>query len=193
MFKKIFILVAVVGGLAYFANLAVQESRRVGVNQGYEPDQPIAFSHKVHAGDNKIDCMFCHFAAEKGRHAGIPPANVCMNCHTQIKKDSPEIAKIKTALEQNKPIEWTKVHRLPDFAYFNHSQHVTSGKVSCQDCHGPVETMTRMRQDEPLTMGWCMECHRAKGITPPEGHSTEKPRKDLLTPMGGLDCAKCHY
>jgi ribosomal protein L34E len=193
MWRKIFILTIVFGGLAYFANLAVQEARRVGVNQGYEPDQPIAFSHKVHAGDNKIDCMYCHFAAEKGRHAGIPPANVCMNCHAEIKKDSPEIVKIKTAIEQNKPIEWLKVHRLPDFAYFNHSQHVTSGKVSCQDCHGPVETMTRMRQDKPLTMGWCMECHRAKGITPPEGHSVEQTKQDVMKAMGGLDCAKCHY
>lgn len=184
MWRKIFILTLVLGGLAYFVNLAVQEARRVGVNQGYEPDQPIAFSHKVHAGDNKIACTYCHFGAEKGRHAGIPPANVCMNCHSQIRKDSPEIAKIKDALEKNKPIEWLKVHRLPDFAYFNHSQHVTAGKVICQDCHGPVETMKVMRQDKPLTMGWCISCHRDRGIVPGADHKET---------VGGEDCAKCHY
>ncbi len=194
MLKKIFILAVVLGVFIFAANAIIREARRVGSNQGYEPDQPIAYSHKVHAGDNKISCLYCHVGAEKGRHAGIPPANLCMNCHTQIKKDSPEIGKIKDALEKNKPIEWVKVHRLPDFAYFNHSQHVTAN-VSCQECHGAVETMTRMRQDKPLTMGSCMECHRARGIMPPTGHDPlSNPKKEQTPmPMGGMDCAKCHY
>lgn len=184
MLKKISIGFAAIALLVYLANLVIGTARRVGVNQGYEPDQPIAYSHKIHAGDNKVPCLYCHFGAEKGRNAGIPPANVCMNCHSKIKADSPEIAKIKTAIEQNKPIQWIKVHRLPDFAYFNHSQHVVAGGVTCQTCHGPVETMTRMRQDQTLTMGWCISCHRERGITQAPNH------KDTV---GGEDCAKCHY
>src|SRR5690606_8602751 len=106
--------------------------------EGYAPVQPISFSHKVHAGDNQIACVYCHYSAEQGRHAGIPPAELCMNCHTHVKKDSPEVGKINEALVQNKNIEWEKVHHLPDFAYFNHSQHVRVGNVSCQECHGDV-------------------------------------------------------
>lgn len=191
MLKKIVMVVVLLGGVGFVANLIVQESRRVGSNQGYEPDQPIAYSHKIHAGDNKISCLYCHFGAEKGRHAGIPPANVCMNCHTQVKKDSPEIQKIKKAIDENKLIAWIRIHQLPDFAYFNHSQHVTAN-VSCQECHGAVETMTRMRQEKPLTMGWCINCHRDRGVTPPEGHAAN-PKLDKTKAIGGMDCAKCHY
>ena len=186
--KKIFISLGIIGLIAVAGALIVRGARSVGVNQGYEPDQPIAYSHKIHAGENKIPCLYCHFGAEKGRHAGIPPANVCMNCHKKIKTDSPEIKKIKEAIEQGRPIAWVKVHRLPDFAYFNHSQHVAVGKITCQECHGPVESMTRMRQEKPLTMGWCIDCHRQKGITPPEGHLSDRGKA-----IGGLDCAKCHY
>lgn len=172
--------------LGFLASMVIREARRVGVNQGYEPDQPIAYSHKVHAGDNKIPCLYCHFGAEQGRHAGIPPANICFNCHNKIKADSPEIKKIKEAMEKNQPIQWIKVHRLPDFAYFNHSQHVVagkpdSGKVPCQECHGPVETMTRMRQDKDLTMGWCLDCHRSDRSDKFDSSDTKQ------------DCSKCHY
>ncbi|MCB0404945.1 MAG: cytochrome c3 family protein [Bdellovibrionales bacterium] len=161
---------------------AAKEARQMGNTQGYEPDQPINFSHKVHAGENKISCRYCHYGAERGRHAGIPPTQLCLNCHSEIKKDSPEIAKIKEALDNKDPIEWIRIHQLPDFSYFNHSQHVTAG-VSCQQCHGPVESMTRMRQHAPLTMGWCLECHRAQGLAPPHDQRT----------MAGGDCNKCHY
>lgn len=168
--------------------LAVSGLRQVGDNQGYEPDQPIAFSHKVHAGDNQIACLYCHFGAEKSQHAGIPPAQVCMNCHSNIHKDAPEIEKIKTALAEGKPIEWTKVHHLPDFVYFNHAQHVGTGAVKCQECHGPIENMMRMRQDAPLTMQWCLDCHRSRDVVV---HGTTELKK--VSDMGGTDCARCHY
>lgn len=184
-------------GLATLVAWLVRAGMKVGVNQGYSPDQPIAFSHKIHVGENKIDCRYCHFGAEQGRHAGIPPANVCLNCHNKIKKDSPEIQKIAKAVAENKPIEWVKVHNLPDFVYFNHSQHVNAG-VDCRSCHGPVETMGRMRQDQPLTMGWCIDCHRKQGIAPPPGHEKAAAAEFLSEKMpkafvGGMDCAKCHY
>ena len=176
---------------------AVIAGRQVGVHQGYEPDQPIAFSHKIHAGENKIACMYCHFAADQSRHAGIPPANVCMNCHNKIKTESPEIKKIQEAVREDKPIQWVKVHNIPDFVYFNHSQHVIAG-VSCQSCHGPVETMGRMRQAKSLTMGWCIECHRQRNIKPPPGHATTVPGELEMAEQPtlfreGMDCAKCHY
>lgn len=188
MINKIIVIIVILLALGWGASLVIREARRVGVNQGYEPDQPIAYSHKVHAGDNQIPCLYCHFAAEKGRHAGIPAVSICMNCHRKIKTGSPEIKKIREALEKNEPIQWVKVHRLPDFAYFNHSQHVNSGKVICQDCHGAVQTMTRVRQENDLTMGWCINCHREKGVIPPEGHLEDRHRS-----IGGEDCSKCHY
>lgn len=180
----ILLVVIITGGFGY---LVLSGFSQVGDNQGYEPDQPVAFSHKLHVGDNGIQCLYCHSGAEKSRTAGIPAASVCMNCHSNIRKDSPEIQKIKTALDQNKSIEWTKVHRLADFVYFNHSQHVVAGKIQCQACHGPVETMTRMRQDQPLTMGWCLDCHRKSDVVV---HAT-KVKKE--SDIGGADCAKCHY
>lgn len=161
----------------------VVKARAIGLNQDYAPDQPIKFSHKVHAGDNKIQCLYCHFAAERGRHAGIPPVELCMNCHTHIKLDSPEVAKIKSSLENGKTIEWIRVHHLPDFAYFNHSQHVKVAGLKCQTCHGPVESFEVMKQSATLSMGWCMDCHREKEIAPPNDHKS----------AAGGDCAKCHY
>ncbi|WNG49452.1 cytochrome c3 family protein [Archangium minus] len=131
----------------------------VNNNQNYMPEQPIAFSHAVHAGHYEIDCQYCHVGAEKSRHAGIPHAGVCMNCHTQVKTDSPEIQKLTRAVKENKPIEWVRVHRLPDHAYFSHANHVTAG-LECQKCHGPVQEMVRLEQVEPMTMGWCLDCHR---------------------------------
>lgn len=184
--KLMIVLIVVV--FTFFIYFTVDALQKVGDNQGYEPEQPIAFSHKVHAGDNQISCFYCHFGAEKSRHAGIPPTNVCMNCHTNIQKNSPEIAKVKKAITENKAIEWNKVHRLADFVYFNHSQHVKVGKIQCQTCHGAVESMTVMRQESPLTMGWCIDCHRNSNVT---GHVSGKMKK--VSDVGGTDCAKCHY
>ncbi len=167
----------------YLFKFAIDQGQQVNFNVNYQPDQPINFSHKIHAGENKINCNYCHFAAEKGRHAGIPPTQLCFNCHDKIRKDSPEIQKIKKAMVEGKPIEWIKVHHYPDFAYFNHSQHVKVGKISCQECHGAVETMTKVKQVRELNMGWCLECHRKNEISPPTDHKSSK----------GGDCARCHY
>jgi hypothetical protein len=161
------------------AGVVARELSRVGVHQWYSPVQPIAFSHKLHAGDSRIPCLYCHFGARTSRHAGIPPANVCMNCHGILQKQSAEIEKLKELVAIARPIAWTKVHNLPDFVYFNHSQHVIAG-VACQACHGHVERMERIEQEAPLTMGWCIQCHRA--------HSG-----GANAPAASLDCGKCHY
>ena len=161
------------------AGVIARELSRVGVHQWYAPVQPIAFSHKLHAGDSRIPCLYCHFGARTSRHAGIPPANVCMNCHSILQKQSAEIEKLKELVAIARPVAWTKVHNLPDFVYFNHSQHAIAG-VACQACHGHVERMERVEQQAPLTMGWCIQCHRAHSDNP-------------STPAANLDCGKCHY
>jgi cytochrome c7-like protein len=166
---------------------------RIGIHQGYSPEQPIAFPHKIHAGDNKIPCLYCHYAARTSRHAGIPPASVCMNCHTLLEKQTVAIEKLKEAVQQDRPIRWVKVHNLPDFVYFNHSQHVVSG-VTCQRCHGPVESMERVTQFSPLTMGWCLQCHRENARMPVGDFARAAlSLKEKQKPAAGLDCASCHY
>lgn len=151
-------------------------------NQGYQPAQPITYSHAVHAGDLQIQCQYCHFAAERGRYAGIPPAAICMNCHAQVKKDHPEIVKIREAIENDDPISWLRVNQLPDHATFNHSAHI-GADVECQTCHGQIQEMALVKQDAPLTMGWCLDCHREQPISfgLPE-------RAGQLT-----DCSTCHH
>jgi hypothetical protein len=178
--------------------------RLPGNNQGYEPDQPIAFSHKLHAGDMQISCLYCHAGAERSRHAGIPALNVCMNCHEKVTSsfaaqrqaepmESPELRKLYDALALDdvlgplegktpKPIVWQRVHQLPDFVYFDHRAHITAA-VGCQQCHGPVETMDRVRQVETLAMGWCVNCHRdvtQNGVAGKPVHAS-------------IDCVTCHY
>ena len=200
---------------------------QVGVDQGYEPIQPIHYSHKIHAGDNGIDCKYCHSSARVSKHSGIPSLNVCMNCHKSIYEVAPstateeyskefydaEIQKLYNAVgwddvEQKytgktKPVKWIRIHNLPDFAYFNHSQHVTVAGVECQTCHGPVEEMEIMYQHSPLTMGWCINCHRETNVKVEDNGYYEKIHEalskkygvDKLTAaqMGGLECGKCHY
>lgn len=207
---------------------------QVGVDQGYAPVQPIHYSHKIHAGDNKIECKYCHSSARVSKHSGIPSLNVCMNCHKSIYeyKGNPEgpsaedlangytnefytgeIKKLYKAVgwdEENQqytgetqPVEWVRVHNLPDFAYFNHSQHVSVAGIECQTCHGPVEEMEIMEQFAPLTMGWCINCHRETNVKM-EGNEyyeaihaelSKKYEVEELTAamMGGLECGKCHY
>ena len=175
-------MVATAACLALAASLvAACSDTSLGTQQGYQPVQPIAFSHATHAGEYKMDCRYCHFAAEKSRHAGIPPVNVCMNCHSKVKTESPEIQKVISAWQTKKPIEWIKVHRLPDYAYFNHANHVNA-KVACQTCHGPVETMVRVEQVETMTMGWCLDCHRKTAADPANAGKLSPP----------TDCAACH-
>jgi hypothetical protein len=127
---------------------------------GYAPTQPIPFSHQKHAGQLGIDCRYCHYTIENAAHAAIPSTETCMNCHKVIKTDSPHIVKLRQAYEQNKPIEWVQVHKLPDYVYFDHSAHLRAG-VSCVSCHGRVDEMSVVHQVEPLSMSWCLECHRA--------------------------------
>jgi len=171
--------------------LAAYELAHVGVHRGYAPTQPIAFSHALHAGESRIPCLYCHAGARTSRHAGIPPLNVCMNCHSLLTRQTVEIEKLKEAVQRGQAIAWVKVHNLPDFVYFNHSQHVTGG-VACQSCHGPVETMARIRQDAPLTMGWCLDCHRKRGPELARLRRASGSHEDPNAPFPGLDCGKCH-
>lgn len=194
----------------------------IGVYEGYAPEQPIKFSHKLHAGDNQISCVYCHSGVEKSKHANIPSANVCMNCHMYIQEGpqygKEEISKIYAALDYNpetreygpnqKPIKWIRVHSLPDHAYFNHSQHVAVGKVECTTCHGPVQEMEVLYQHSPLTMGWCINCHREtevdfngnayyeelhKQFVEENKKNKVKNAKFTVEKIGGLECSKCHY
>ena len=174
----------------------------VGVQQGYAPKQPIAYSHKLHAGTYQIDCNYCHTGANRGKSAHIPSANICMNCHGVIKKESPEIQKIYTAIENNQPIEWVRVHNLPDLAYFNHSQHVNVGGLECQQCHGEIQNMEVVEQRSSLTMGWCIDCHRKTDVNTKGNayydklvqlHGDESKEALKVADIGGLECSKCHY
>jgi hypothetical protein len=133
-------------------------------NVGYTPKQPVAFSHKMHAGTQKIPCLYCHASAERSRHATVPSVNVCMNCHTVARTDRPDIQKITALYNADKPIPWVRVHRLPDYVYFSHRWHVAKG-FPCQKCHGPVEKMNEVRQVSSLKMGWCIDCHRQNGAS----------------------------
>lgn len=194
----------------------VKDLMNIGVYQGYKPTQPIAFSHKIHAGQNGINCVYCHTGAEKGKHSNIPSLNVCMNCHTYVQEGpsgTEEIGKIYAALDYNPdtkeygdnptPVEWVRVHNLPDLSYFNHSQHVVVGKIECQECHGAMEEMGVAEQHSPLTMGWCINCHRETSVKVADNGYYEDMHErtpswhdgDPVTVerIGGLECAKCHY
>jgi mono/diheme cytochrome c family protein len=201
----IFIVVFVVAALGFKA--VINGLYSVGIQQGYAPAQPIAFSHKIHAGQYQIDCNYCHTGVMTSKNANIPSANICMNCHNQIKQGTltgeAEIAKIVKAYETNTPIEWVRVHNLPDLAYFNHAQHVNVGGIECQTCHGPIETMDVVRQHSLLTMGWCIDCHRQTELNTKgnayydrlvEIHEKESPKTKMkVVDNGGLECSKCHY
>ena len=185
------------------------EATSLGRQQYYQPDQPIAFSHKIHAGQNRIDCMYCHYTADKSKFAGIPPTQLCMNCHTVVKQGkltgTKEIEKIYKALETGKPIQWVKVHNLPDHVFFSHAQHVNAGKVACQECHGEVEKMSQIIQVSPLSMGWCIDCHRVKDVqftTNKFYQQYTELQKKLkegeissvkVINIGGEECQQCHY
>ena len=160
-------------------------------NQGYAPEQPIPFSHRLMAGNDRIPCLYCHTGADKSRHAGIPPMNVCMNCHQVVKADSPYIQKLKQLYNEKKTIEWVRVHELPDFVYFSHKRHVLKG-VSCETCHGDVARMDRVEQVAPLTMGWCLDCHRGK-TAPPEVLGRVYPnQQNPRGPVAPTQCDTCH-
>ena len=210
---------------AYFAYGWLMQ---VGIDQGYMPIQPIHYSHKIHSGDNQIDCQYCQSSARVSKHSGIPSLNVCMNCHENIAeydgeedlekgytKDfyTNEIKKLYKAVgwDENKriytgdvePVKWVRIHNLPDFVYFNHSQHVNVAGVECQTCHGPVEEMEIAYQHSSLTMGWCINCHRETNVNVKDNEYYTKIHEELskkygvekltIAQMGGLECGKCHY
>jgi hypothetical protein len=127
---------------------------------GYRPLQPIPFSHAMHAGKLQMDCRYCHSTVENAAFAALPPTQTCLNCHASIKSESPQLAPMRTSFEKGTPISWIKVHDLPDFVYFNHSAHVNKG-VACVTCHGQINEMEEVRQDQALSMAWCLECHRS--------------------------------
>ncbi len=227
------ILFFVVGGY-YVTNGAIG----LGRQKDYQPVQPIYYSHKVHAGINQINCLYCHGSAWESKTAGIPAVNICMNCHKSINEyvkgprlydesgeeinGTAEIAKLYKAAgfdpknatswdpSQAKPIEWVKIHNLPDHVYFNHSQHVKAGKVQCQTCHGEITAMDEVKQASELSMGWCVNCHRQTKVdfnyTDTKGNKFysiyEKFHNDIkagkmdsvtVKDIGGLECQKCHY
>lgn len=226
--RNIFIAVIVlfcVGGY-----LLVEGATTIGYSKNYQPEQPIFYSHKVHVGINQINCLYCHAGAEKSRYAMIPSPNICMNCHRVIDSytgntlydaegnpvdGTAEIHKLyeyagwdpekKAYTKEPKPIEWVKVHNLPDYVYFNHSQHVKVGKVQCQTCHGEIQNMDEVKQYATLGMGWCINCHRTTKVqfenndyytifTKYEQQIKAHKIDSVTVEMqGGTDCAKCHY
>jgi len=225
--NQFLVLVSVVFLLLASGYFAYGYMMQVGVDQGYQPIQPIHFSHRIHAGDNEIDCKYCHSSARTSKTSGIPSLNVCMNCHKSIPEVADEtgtaehskefydkeIAKLYDAVGwdvanqeytgETKPVKWVRIHNLPDFAYFNHSQHVTVGRIACQECHGPIQEMEIVHQDAPLTMGWCINCHRKTNVkmegneyyTKIHDELSKKYGVEELTAaqLGGTECAKCHY
>ncbi|MBT8180554.1 MAG: c-type cytochrome [Eudoraea sp.] len=232
--NQFLVLVSCIFLLLASAYFAYGWMMQVGIDQGYAPIQPIHYSHKIHAGDNKIECKYCHSSARVSKHSGIPSLNVCMNCHKSIYeyKGNPEgpspedlangytnefytgeIKKLYKAVgwdEENQqytgesqPVEWVRIHNLPDLAYFNHSQHVSVAGIECQTCHGPVEEMEIMYQYSSLTMGWCINCHRETNVKVEDNAYYAKIHEELskkygvenltAAQMGGLECGKCHY
>ena len=226
--NQFLVLVSVIFLLLSSAYFAYGYLMQVGVDQGYMPVQPIHYSHKIHAGANQIECKYCHSSARVSKHSGIPSLNVCMNCHKNIAeyngeedlengytKDfyTNEIKKLYAAVGwdednqrytgESQPVKWVRIHNLPDFVYFNHAQHVQVGEIECQTCHGPVEEMEVMYQYSPLTMGWCINCHRETNVKVESNEYYSKIHEELskkygvekltAAQMGGLECGKCHY
>ncbi|HET8837454.1 MAG TPA: c-type cytochrome [Flavobacteriaceae bacterium] len=225
--NQFLVLVSAVVFLLAAAYLAFGWMFQIGVDQGYQPIQPIHFSHRIHAGDNQIDCKYCHSSARTSKVSGVPSLNVCMNCHVTISEVAPEtateehskeyydaqIAKLYAAtgwdpaeqdyVNEPKPVKWIRVHNLPDFAYYNHSQHVSVAGIQCQKCHGPVEEMEVLYQYAPLTMGWCVNCHRETNVKMEGNEYYEQIHAELakkygvekvtIAELGGIECGKCHY
>lgn len=233
------VIIAIAGILVFIfcGYWLVNGAIELGRQENYQPEQPIFFSHKVHAGVNQINCLYCHAGAEKSRHAMVPSPNVCMNCHKQINEytgteklvtaegrevdGTEEIQKLykyagwdpakKDYVRDangdiiSKPIEWTKIHNLPDHVYFNHSQHVSVGQVQCQQCHGAIQDMDEVFQASPLSMGWCINCHRQTQVQFADNNYYsiyEKYHEEIksgkrhdvtVEDIGGTECQKCHY
>ena len=200
-------LVAVLGGLAsVIAGIWFYFSPR-NTDVGYSPNQPIPYSHKLHAGDMGMDCRYCHVNVERSSVASVPPTQVCMNCHDHVRQDSPKLAALRESWAKGTPIPWVRVHKSPDYVYFPHNRHIASG-VGCVECHGRIDQMIKVRQEQPLSMGWCLECHRDPAAhlrpvdkvttmdwEPPNGESREAfgqkmmQEKKIAPPT---ECSRCH-
>jgi hypothetical protein len=175
------------------------------VNVGYQPEQPVAFSHALHAGELGIDCRYCHSNVETSAGASVPATDTCMNCHKTIWTNSPELLPVRESYATKTPLLWVKVHDLPDYVYFDHSAHVTRG-VGCVSCHGRVDLMVEVSQKEPLSMSWCLECHRSPeralrpldqvtgmSMIPPEQQLTHGKRlREANNINPSTDCSTCH-
>lgn len=203
-FKK-WVLLLVAGGPVYLIALIAYGVTPEAIRIGYQPEQPVPYSHAVHVGELGLDCRYCHNTVEESPHSAVPPAATCMNCHTGIKADSEALLPVREAYAEGTPLEWVRVHDLPDFVFFDHSAHVTRG-VGCESCHGRVDTMEEVYQAEPLTMAWCLDCHRDPypNLRPLEaitemGYEPKGDRRELgrqiaeaykLNPR--TDCSTCH-
>jgi hypothetical protein len=214
IFKKVKIkaihFILMTGAGIGIISILYKEAVAIDRMPGYEPLQPIKFSHKIHAGDNQTDCMYCHHTAEHSKSAGIPGPGLCINCHEVVMEGTNsgdfEINKIKQALNDTVPIKWIRIHQLPDHVFFSHAQHTNVGGLDCQTCHGPVEDMHVLRQHTDLSMGWCLDCHRTRKVNMAENSYYHKTFKEfhrdlkngkidsvLVSDIGGTDCMKCHY
>lgn len=176
---------------SYTPGDSVDDSRQLLVVKGYHPDQPLPFSHKLHANDRGIHCEYCHSAARRSISAGLPPLNTCMGCHKMVNTEAEPIKKLKAAFESNQPIQWTKVHDLPDYVRFSHKVHVLAKDVAgkplldCQTCHGQVQGTLTAEQYAPLQMGWCIECHNKEKIPAEAGKPAVK--------NAPVSCNTCHF
>ncbi len=202
-------VIVLLGALGVQVRIITTDAMRLGRQIDYAPDQPVKFSHKVHVGENGIDCKYCHTTVEQGKSAGIPATNLCMNCHIIIREGTHsgkfEIAKVVNAVEKGEPIEWIRIHNLPEHVFFSHAVHVGSGKLDCAQCHGAVEEMDIMKQQNDLSMGWCVNCHRETKVNFAENPYYDQYLKlhedlkagviDSITAenIGANDCMRCHY
>ncbi len=202
-------VIVLLGAFGWQVEMIATDAIRLGRQTDYAPDQPVKFSHKIHAGENGIDCKYCHTTVEQGKSAGIPATNLCMNCHVLIREGTNsgkfEIAKVVNASESGNPIEWTRIHNLPDHVFFSHAVHVGSGKLDCAQCHGEVQEMDIMKQHSDLSMGWCVNCHRETKVNFEDNKYYDdylKLHEDLkaglidsvtASDIGANDCMRCHY
>ncbi len=206
---KVVPVVIFLGAFGWQVQMITTDAMRLGRQENYAPDQPVKFSHKIHVGENGIDCKYCHTTVEHNKSAGIPATNLCMNCHIIIREGTNsgkfEIAKIVDAVEKKQPIEWVRIHNLPEHVFFSHAAHVGSGKLDCTQCHGQVQEMDIMKQQNDLSMGWCVNCHRDTKVQFAENPYYDqyiKLHEDLRTgkidsitaeQIGANDCMRCHY
>jgi menaquinone reductase, multiheme cytochrome c subunit len=204
--KTVPVLGAVLGSVPlYLIGLVWYGASPQTVAVGYQPEQPVPYSHALHAGELGIDCRYCHNTVEQAAMAAIPPTETCMNCHQRVRTASAKLEPIRQSFSSGQPVEWVKVHDLPDYAYFNHSAHVTRG-VGCVSCHGRIDQMEVVHQEKPLSMAWCVECHRApeEVLRPPSEVTNMRwqPPEDQLAfgaklrEQGNInpptDCSTCH-